>query len=499
MKPLFLPIDLVRHSETAYEFRLDSFKASFGDDPELWPDSFIKCEYLEWLRLKVEKDPFSVVHVWWNQEIIGQIEIGHYPEDPTWGYIYLYYLKPEFRGKNLGKDLEDFAARFFAQRGLPRSRLSVSPTNERALQFYHKNGWQDRGPRPRHPEVRLMEKKFQLPQFQAQFYFEAHQFLDRLFLQMKTRQIDIGIWEIDHLCYRTDSNSKYLEICREVSQFAQLLIESPVNGRLISTYKLSTPIFYRGQTIDLIEIPSPKQGKVTMQGFEHIEVIAEEDFSELQYRYSSFSLDVSGLRKEHNQELEIPFTDCALKFHPCSLESVIELEKNQKVFQALQKSRVLSTLHALGPLVSGTFPLGLGVENSDIDLLVSWPDLAEADTILRGALSGFSNFQMSHKLVSGQETIIAKFSVDEILFEVFCQTISPMKQNAQRHLLIEARLLKLLGEPLKSTVLSLKKSGLKTEPAFAKALDLSGDSYESLLDLSELSEVELRQTLWISL
>lgn len=42
--------------------------------------------------------------------------------------------------------------------GLKKARLSVSPTNERAIKFYEKMKWVDLGPREDHPEVHFMEK-----------------------------------------------------------------------------------------------------------------------------------------------------------------------------------------------------------------------------------------------------------------------------------------------------------------------------------------------------
>jgi hypothetical protein len=35
--------------------------------------------------------------------------------------------------------------------------LSVSPTNERAVRYYQRHGWLDRGPRPGAPHVHEME------------------------------------------------------------------------------------------------------------------------------------------------------------------------------------------------------------------------------------------------------------------------------------------------------------------------------------------------------
>ena len=159
----FLPIDLTKHAKTCIEFRVDSFVASFGS-----PDGFYKesgadgAEYLDWLRNKLEKNPWSAVHVWEDDEIIGQMELGTYKPEPGTGYIHLYYLHPKKRGAGYSKYLEEYAATFMAEMGFKRARLSVSPTNLNALGFYKKMGWTDVGIRPGYDNVRFMEKVFSI-------------------------------------------------------------------------------------------------------------------------------------------------------------------------------------------------------------------------------------------------------------------------------------------------------------------------------------------------
>jgi len=49
------------------------------------------------------------------------------------------------------------------------------------------------------------------------------------------------------------------------------------------------------------------------------------------------------------------------------------------------------------------------------------------------------------------------------------------------HLIIEHKLLIKNGEDFRQQIIKLKRQGHKTEPAFAIALDLSGDPYMELL------------------
>lgn len=50
-------------------------------------------------------------------------------------------------------------------------------------------------------------------------------------------------------------------------------------------------------------------------------------------------------------------------------------------------------------------------------------------------------------------------------------------------MLIEHQILLEKGESFRQEIISLKKQGIKTEPAFAQLLGLSGDPYEAILRL----------------
>ena len=69
------------------------------------------------------------------------------------------------------------------------------------------------------------------------------------------------------------------------------------------------------------------------------------------------------------------------------------------------------------------------------------------------------------------------------------------QQRAYRHMVVEARLLELGGEPLQSAIIALKRSGLKTEPAFARCLGIHGDPYLALLALEALDDEALLRLL----
>jgi GNAT superfamily N-acetyltransferase len=155
----FTPVDLKSYENVCVQFSEDAFVESFGDAKRFHEEDGKGSErYRVWLRERLAKDPTSVVLVWNESKIIGQVTAGKWKVDPSVGYVNLYYLIPEMRGKGFSKYLEAYTENYLKGLGFKLARLSVSPINKRAVRFYEKNGWRDIGPRPGHPEVHLMEK-----------------------------------------------------------------------------------------------------------------------------------------------------------------------------------------------------------------------------------------------------------------------------------------------------------------------------------------------------
>jgi ribosomal protein S18 acetylase RimI-like enzyme len=155
----FHEIDVDRDRETCVQFRADSFAESFGSTDEFFryagPQGW---SYLEGLRTKMQDWPGSCVHGWHADEIVGQIELRRDRTDRAYAHVLLYYLRPDARGRGFGDDLDTYVARFLREAGVRRATLRVSPTNLRAMAYYRKHGWRDRGPDPEHASVHVMER-----------------------------------------------------------------------------------------------------------------------------------------------------------------------------------------------------------------------------------------------------------------------------------------------------------------------------------------------------
>lgn len=292
-------------------------------------------------------------------------------------------------------------------------------------------------------------------------------------------------WEIDHVCYRTKSIDHYEETKAVFAYKGELVTESLVGGRPIATYKLHRPKVVSDYVVDLVEVPAPKAGRQIDEGYEHLEVVIDCPFSELMESYPHINWNTRALSKVFNPELEAHFDNFNVKFHHHSLEQIINIEKDTRVSSFLDETNFLKRFASFHPMVSGTIPLAIHTQTSDLDILLMTNDLdLLADHIK-------NHFEHAHIKIK-EEYLVANFQHHNLSVELYGEKNSPLRQNAHRHLRVEARLMKVLGNQFILDIHKLKQAGVKTEPAFGELLGLSSP-YDDLLELSLLSDLEMMQ------
>lgn len=156
-------------------------------------------------------------------------------------------------------------------------------------------------------------------------------------------------------------------------------------------------------------------------------------------------------------------------------------EKQVKAYQVLMDNKILEKLAFYHPILVGTIPINIDIEDSDLDIICEVYNNDEFIDQLMAIFSPEKDFSVTESIKF--DAIKATFKIQDFEVEIFGQNRPTIQQNAYRHMLIEYKLLLEKGEALRQEIISLKKQGYKTEPAFAKLLGMEGNAYEELLKL----------------
>lgn len=161
-------------------------------------------------------------------------------------------------------------------------------------------------------------------------------------------------------------------------------------------------------------------------------------------------------------------------------------EKQRRAYEVLSKHHLFEKLKKYSPVLAGTIPIEIDIEDSDLDIICE-VDLRFEEDFLEDLM--FSKFipydaevKIEYPVLEGEKCITINFTLEEFSIEIFGQNKPVKEQNAYRHMIAEYKVLQEKGESFKQKIIELKKQGIKTEPAFGMLLGLE-NSYEDLLKL----------------
>lgn len=147
--------------EEYIRYRKDAWQVVYGnlngfDGGGFWLDA----------QRTVGSDPEAMVVGYLDGRPVGMIQLS--PDRDARkgvGYIPFLYIREEFRHQGLAIQLVGHAVSFYRRLGRTKLQLSVAPTNEKALGFYHKYGFHQVKKHPgRFGSLLLMEKDIAPPE-----------------------------------------------------------------------------------------------------------------------------------------------------------------------------------------------------------------------------------------------------------------------------------------------------------------------------------------------
>ncbi|MHC0443008.1 DUF4269 domain-containing protein [Flavobacterium sp. 3-210] len=157
-------------------------------------------------------------------------------------------------------------------------------------------------------------------------------------------------------------------------------------------------------------------------------------------------------------------------------------ERQILAYEILTKNKILEALVEFDPILVGTIPINIDIENSDLDIICYWQNKNHFVEKVTSLFKNKSDFTIRETVINQHESIVGNFKLDDFEIEIFGQNIPTKNQNGYRHMIIEHQILELRDENFRQEIIKLKQNGYKTEPAFAKLLGLKSDPYLELLN-----------------
>lgn len=156
-------------------------------------------------------------------------------------------------------------------------------------------------------------------------------------------------------------------------------------------------------------------------------------------------------------------------------------ERQKRAYEVLTRYHIFEKLKDYSPILAGTIPIEIDIEDSDLDIICEAKDFTEFEKSLSEMFSEF-DLKIEKITVNNEQATVLNFKLEEFPVEIFGQNKPATEQNAYRHMIAEYKILQEKGNDFKKKIIELKKQGIKTEPAFGILLNLE-NPYEDLLKM----------------
>lgn len=160
----------------------------------------------------------------------------------------------------------------------------------------------------------------------------------------------------------------------------------------------------------------------------------------------------------------------------------VQFEQAETLLSAIG---VYTALAEFDPTFVGTLPIDMDIADSDIDVICEVSEPLRFARLLEQCYGDQENFSLTTP-DRKKGYVLCRFDCMKFTLEIFGQNKPVKHQDAYRHMEAERKLLVIGGEKAREDIKALKRSGLKTEPAFAQYFNIDGDPYERLLEFADM-------------
>ncbi|MDN4015042.1 DUF4269 domain-containing protein [Chryseobacterium gambrini] len=161
-------------------------------------------------------------------------------------------------------------------------------------------------------------------------------------------------------------------------------------------------------------------------------------------------------------------------------------ERQKRAYEVLTRYHIFEKLKDYSPILAGTIPIEIDIEESDLDIICEVDLNFEEDFLEKVSFKiivpAETEVTVENIMIENEKAIVMNFRLEEFSIEIFGQNRPATKQNAYLHMIAEYKILQEKGEDFKQKIIKLKKQGIKTEPAFGILLNLE-NPYEDLLKM----------------
>ncbi len=152
-------------------------------------------------------------------------------------------------------------------------------------------------------------------------------FLNKIFSNLKSVNIDVKEFDLDHIAYRATTNEMFESMSLKLAEIGNKIHRIIIRNRFIDIYQLNDEIEYKNRKIKFIELMAPAEGDQFRPGLEHVEFVIQDNLYGFVKKHNNINWNVKSIDREIGAEVGILFGNGAsVKFKNQNLLKIFRLE-----------------------------------------------------------------------------------------------------------------------------------------------------------------------------